>query len=142
MRESTHRCPAGDCPAGDCPTRVPHNQLMCPRHWRLVPGSLNRALYRASQDSAGADSREHQQAIRACTDAVSRHPAPDEQLPDRVRRFLAAYRHPNEINGETWNEQHVSRAIRAIHCHPHQPDPRTRRCRRCGATVSSDTGAG
>jgi hypothetical protein len=130
MGESTHRCPVGDCPA-----QVPRQQLMCPRHWRLMPGSLKRALYRAWQDGAGVGSREHQQAIRACIDAVS-PPAPDEQLPDRVRRFLAAYRHPNAINGETWDEEDVSRAIRAIRCYPHQPDPRTRRCRRCGATVS------
>ena len=58
MEPTTHRCPIGDCPA-----RVPHEQLMCPRHWRLVPPSLKRALYRAWQRGAGAGSREHQQAI-------------------------------------------------------------------------------
>lgn len=60
MEPTTHRCPIGDCPA-----QVPHERLMCPRHWRLVPPSLKRALYRAWHGGAGADSREHQRVIRA-----------------------------------------------------------------------------
>ena len=50
-----------------------------------------------------------------------------------VRRFLAGYRHPNHINGESWDEEDVTRLIRVMRCHPHKPDPRTRRCRLCGS---------
>ena len=134
MKPTTHRCPIGDCPA-----RVPHEQLMCPRHWQLVPPSLKRALYRTWQRGAGAGSREHQQAMRACIETAHAgcEPASDRNLRRMVRTFLAGYRHPNAINGESWDEEDVSRAIRAMRCHPHKPDPRTRRCRLCGATVSA-----
>ena len=65
MAHATHRCPVGDCPAGVHP-----DQLMCPRHWRLVPSPLRRALHRAWQGGAGAGSAEHQQAMRACIEAA------------------------------------------------------------------------
>ena len=128
----THRCPIGDCRE-----RVERERLMCPLHWRLVPCALKRAVYRAWQDGAGAGSREHQTAIRACIDTVtaSCQPASDLNLRAMVRRFLAGYRHPNQVNGEDWDEEDVTRVIRVIRCHPHRPDARTRRCRRCGATV-------
>ena len=54
-----------------------------------------------------------------------------------VRRFLAGYRHPNHINGESWDEEDVTRLIRVMRCHPHKPDPRTGRCRLCGAVLGS-----
>ena len=132
MEQATH-----SCTVGDCRTQVPREQLMCPRHWSLVPPSLKRALYRAWQGGAGAGSREHEAAMRACVEAAqaSCQPASDPQLRRMVRRFLADYRHPNAINGEDWDEDDVSRLIRAMRCHPHKPDPRTRRCRSCGATV-------
>jgi len=53
-----------------------------------------------------------------------------------VRRFLAGYRHPNHINGESWDEEDITRVIQVMRCHPHKPDPRTRRCLRCGATLA------
>lgn len=132
MGQPTHRCPVGDCPA-----QVPRHRLMCPRHWRLVPAPLKRALHRAWRDGAGARSHEHEEAMRACVEAAhaSCDPASDRHLRRMVRRFLARYRHPNAINGETWDEEDVSRVLRAMRCHPHKPDPATRRCRRCGATV-------
>ena len=111
---------------------------MCPRHWRLVPASLQRALYQAWQGGAGAGSRAQQHAIRACIEAAHASGQPtSDQNPRRVREFLARYRHPNAINGESWDEEDVSRVLRAMRCYPHKPDPRTRRCQRCGATVSS-----
>jgi hypothetical protein len=33
MLENTHACPAGDCTL-----QVEKNMLMCPAHWRQVPG--------------------------------------------------------------------------------------------------------
>ncbi|MGH2857318.1 MAG: hypothetical protein ACRDMJ_07510 [Solirubrobacteraceae bacterium] len=133
MAHATNRCPVGDCPA-----RLACEQLMCSRHWQLVPGSLKRALRRA-RTAAGPGSREHQQAIRACIDSAqaSCEPACDGDLRRMARRFLAGYRTPNAINGETWDEEDVTRMIRVMRCHPHKPDPRTRRCRLCGAVLGS-----
>jgi hypothetical protein len=129
----THRCPVGDCPA-----QIPGGRLLCPRHWRLVPPNLKRALRRAGRDGDGAD-RAHQATVRACLDAAQAacQPACDQNLRQMVRRFLAGYRHPNHINGESWDEEDVTRLIRVMRCHPHKPDPRTRRCRRCGVTVGA-----
>ena len=130
----THRCPIGDCPA-----QIPGGRLMCPRHWRLVPPNLKRALRRTGRDGDGAGSGTQQAAVRACLDAVQAacEPACDQNLRQMVRRFLAGYRHPNHINGESWDEEDVTRVIRVLRCHPHKPDPRTRRCLRCGATLAS-----
>ena len=134
MAPATHRCPVGDCPAAVHP-----EQLMCPRHWRLVPAPLKRVLYRAWEGGASARSAGHQQAIRACIEAAhaSCEPSRDQHLRQMVRRFLAGYRHPNAINGESWDEEDVTRLIRVMRCHPHKPDPRTRRCRCCGAVLGS-----
>jgi hypothetical protein len=133
-RNGTHRCPIGDCPA-----QIPGGRLMCPRHWRLVPPNLKRSLRRTGRDGDGAGSRTQQAAVRACLDAVQAtcEPACDQNLRQMVRRFLAGYRHPNHINGESWDEEDITRLIRVMRCHPHKPDPRTRRCRRCGVTVGA-----
>ena len=130
----THRCPIGDCPA-----QIPSGRLMCPRHWRLVPPNLKRTLRRAGGGGDGAGSRTQQRAARACLDAVQAacEPACDQNLRQMVRRFLAGYRHPNHINGESWDEEDITRVIRVLRCHPHKPDPRTRRCLRCGATLAT-----
>jgi hypothetical protein len=127
----THRCPIGDCPA-----QIPDGRLLCPRHWRVVPPNLKRALRRDGRDGAG---RAHQAAVGACLDAVQAayRPGCDQNLRQMVRRFLAGYRHPNHINGESWDEEDITRLIRVMRCHPHKPDPRTRRCRRCGVTVGA-----
>ena len=130
----THRCPIGDCPA-----QVPRERLLCPMHWRLVPPRLKRELRATWRSGQGAGSRAHRTAVRGCIDAVRAacQPASDQNLRRMVRRFLAGYRHPNHVNGETWDEEDVSRVIRVMRCHPHRPDPHTRRCRRCGATVTT-----
>jgi hypothetical protein len=129
----THRCPIGGCPA-----QIPGGRLLCPRHWRLVPPNLKRALRRAGSDENGT-SRAHQAAVRACLDAVQAacQPGCDQNLRQMVRRFLAGYRHPNQVNGESWDEEDITRLIRVMRCHPHKPDPHTRRCRRCGVTVGA-----
>jgi hypothetical protein len=131
---STHRCPVGDCPAP-----VPRERLMCQTHWRLVPPRLKRELRATWRGGKGAGSRAHRKTMRACIEAVTAacQPASDQNLRRMVRRFLAGYRHPNHVNGETWDEEDVSRVIRVMRCHPHRPDPTTRRCRRCGATVAT-----
>jgi hypothetical protein len=50
----------------------------------------------------------------------------------RIREFLAAYRHPNAINGQDWTEADIERLATVAAC-PHQPGPRDRRLggRRC-----------
>ena len=132
--DRTHRCPVGDCTA-----RVPCEQLMCPTHWQLVPPKLKRALRQAWRGGQGAGTRAHRAAARACIGAARSgcQPACDQNLRAMVRRFLAGYRHPNHINGESWDEEDVSRFVRVMRCHPHKPDPRTRRCVRCGATLAT-----
>jgi len=127
------------CPVGDCNAEVPRELLICPTHWQLVPAKLKRALRQAWRDGDGAGSRAHQHAIRACIEAVraASQPACDQNLRAMVRRFLAGYRHPNKPDGESWDEEDITRAIRVMRCHPHKPDPRTRRCLRCGATVTT-----
>jgi hypothetical protein len=130
----THRCPIGDRPA-----QGPDEQLMRPKRWRLLPASLQRALYRAWPGGADAGSTAHQHAIHARIEAAhaSGQPTSDPNPRRIVRELPARYRHPNAINGETWDEEDVSRTVRAMHRYPHNPDPRTRHCRHCGATVSS-----
>jgi hypothetical protein len=120
MAQTTHRWPVRDCPA-----HIPHEQLMCPRHWPLVPSSLKRALHRAWRAGAGDGSREHQQAMRACIEAAqaSCEPASDRHPRRMARTFLADYRHPNAINGETWDEEDITRMIRAIRCTRTSPTP-------------------
>jgi len=63
----THQCPG---PA--CTEQVNHNQLMCPRHWYLVPKPLRHAVWIAWNRSAGAGTPAHQAAMRAAIAAVSR----------------------------------------------------------------------
>ena len=128
-----HRCPIGDCTA-----QVSRERLMCPRHWQLVPAKLKRALRRVWRNGQGAGTRAHRAAVHACIHAArsSCHPSCDQNLRGMVRRFLAGYRHPNHINGESWDEEDITRVIQVMRCHPHKPDPRTRRCLRCGATLA------
>ena len=64
-------------------------------------------------------------------------PACDQNLRRQVRRFLAGYRHPNHTDGESWDEEDITRLVHVMRCHPHKPDPRTRRCLRCGATLAT-----
>lgn len=54
-----------ECPITACTTRVPHEHLMCPPHWRKVPRDLQHAVYAAYRRDdliAHAD---------ACTEAIA-----------------------------------------------------------------------
>jgi len=110
---------------------------MCATHWQLVPARLKRALRETWR--AGAGTRAHRAAAQACIRAAraNSHPACDQNLRAVVRRFLAGYRHPNHPAGESWDEEDITRVIRVMRCHLHKPDPRTRRCLRCGATLAT-----
>ena len=132
--EGVHRCPVGDCTA-----RVPRERLMCARHWQLVPAKLKRTRRQAWRSGRGAGTRAHRAAARACVRAArsDSHPDCDQNLRRQVRRFLTGYRHPNHINGESWDEDDITRLVQVMRCHPHKPDPRTRRCLRCGATLAT-----
>jgi hypothetical protein len=132
--EGVHRCPVGDCTA-----RVPRERLMCARHWQLVPAKLKRTLRQAWRSGRGAGTRAHRAAARACVRAARSNSRPDcdQNLRRQVRRFLTGYRHPNHINGESWDEDDITRLVQVMRCHPHKPDPRTRRCLRCGATAAT-----
>jgi hypothetical protein len=125
------------CPVGDCVARVPRGRLMCPAHWQLVPAKLKRALHRASRNGNGAGSRAHRAAAHACIEAAeTRHRRSCQHSMRRTaRRFLAAYTHPNRIDGEMWDEEDT--ALRVLRCQAHKPDPRTSRCLHCGATLAT-----
>lgn len=59
-----------ECPVDACPRRVPDHQLMCARHWRLVPPDLQRRLYRAWDRGAGAGTDAHADAMAAAIHAA------------------------------------------------------------------------
>ena len=87
----------------------------------------------------GASTRAHRAAAQACVRAARSNSQPDcdQNLRHQVRRFLTGYRHPNPITGESWDEDDITRLVQVMRCHPHKPDPRTRRCLRCGATLAT-----
>ena len=60
------------CPAGDCTLQVGNDMLMCPAHWRLVPGAIQRAVQAAWRRGAGEGSLAHHSAITAAVRAVNR----------------------------------------------------------------------
>ena len=72
------KAPAGartdghDCPVRICELDVRADRLMCPPHWRMVPKPLQRAVYAAWQDGAGAGSTAHWAACQAAIRAVER----------------------------------------------------------------------
>jgi hypothetical protein len=68
---SDHRCPTAGCE-----NQVAADQLVCLKHWRLVPRDLQRALCRAYAGGAGAFTDEHIDAMYACVDAVDRQLSP------------------------------------------------------------------
>jgi hypothetical protein len=135
---STASINTNSCLVGECPEAAGDQQPLCAAHWQRVPLALKRRLRRASHEGAEA-SAAYESALRACVEAAeaSCQPAADKNLRRMVRTFLAAYRHPNAINGESWDEDDVTRLIRAMRCYPHRPDPRTQRCTSCGVTVKA-----
>jgi hypothetical protein len=58
------------CPIPGCTTPVPHHQLMCRTHYRMVPAHLGQELYRAYNRGAGQGSERHVRAMEACIEAV------------------------------------------------------------------------
>ena len=122
------------CPVGDCTAQVPRELLMCLTHWHLVPAKLKRALRQAWRGGHGAGTHAYRAAAQACIQAARSNSRPtcDQKLRAMVRRFLAAYRHPNQPDNESWDNEDTARVLR---CRAHKADPRTSRCLRCGATV-------
>ena len=62
----------------------------------------------------GAGTRAHRAAAQACIGAARSNcqPACDQNLRAMVRRFLAGYRHPNHPDGESWDEEDITRLVR------------------------------
>ena len=127
------------CPVADCNARVPRELLICPTHWQLVPAKLKRALRQARRGGQGAGTRAYRAAAQACIQAARSNSQPtcDQNLRAIVRRFLAAYRHPNKPDRESWDDEDTTRALLVLRCRAHKPDARTSRCLRCGATVTT-----
>lgn len=65
MTDDTHQCPIDRCVI-----RVIPQQLMCKKHWGMVPRDLQRDVYAAWRRGDGAGSGEHQQAMDAAIHAV------------------------------------------------------------------------
>jgi hypothetical protein len=61
-----------DCPIDRCVQRVPHHQLMCRRHWRMVPAADATAVYGTWRNGRGAGSEEHIEAMNMAIAAVER----------------------------------------------------------------------
>ena len=113
-RPPDRRWPARPCTAARSATAPPGSRAsgsMCARHWRLVPAELNRAL-------ASVARRRRRRHPRAPRRRASVHPRRPRELRARprsepaamVRRFLAGYRRPNHITGESWDEEDVTRS--------------------------------
>lgn len=64
--EDTHPCPIDRC----VKTNVPDHLLMCGRHWKMVPGELQRAVYAAYRRGQGIGTPELAEAQRNAIDAV------------------------------------------------------------------------
>lgn len=60
------------CPVGNCTLQVDNDVLMCPAHWRQVPGAIQRAVQAAWRGGAGEGSLAHHSAITAAVRAVNR----------------------------------------------------------------------
>ena len=76
----THTCPGPRCTA-----EVDPAMLMCPAHWRQVPGPVRRAVWVAWNRGAGAGTRAHAAAIRLAVAAVSRDIVPASSLKHPAR---------------------------------------------------------
>ncbi len=59
------------CPVRRCEQLVGPDKLMCPGHWRMVPGPIRRAVWAAWRNGAGAGTPAHRAAIRRAIQAVS-----------------------------------------------------------------------
>jgi hypothetical protein len=67
MPQNTHVCPVADCTL-----QVDNGLLMCPAHWRQVPGAIQNAVWAAWRNGAGEGSLAHHSAITAAVRAVGR----------------------------------------------------------------------
>lgn len=59
------------CPVERCTERVAQHQLMCRRHWKMVPRNLQSPVYATWRDGAGYGTEEHDAAMKAAITAVN-----------------------------------------------------------------------
>lgn len=59
------------CPVGRCVVLVGNHQLMCRKHWKLVPPATQREVYRSWDDGEGAGTVEHKQAMNTAIAVVN-----------------------------------------------------------------------
>jgi hypothetical protein len=77
-RSSPHRCHAIECE-----TEVPPWQLMCRRHWLIVPAELQREVwrhYKPGQEISKQPSRDYLAAAEAAIEAVAKIERPQLRL--------------------------------------------------------------
>lgn len=85
-----HHCAVGD---DLCKRVISTRLLMCPKHWRMVPGELQSALWRAFRARSDHDrlpvlSRSYLEAREACIVAVREKIAIATRPPDQHRMPL------------------------------------------------------
>lgn len=59
------------CHAKGCRTEVPPKLLMCARHWRMVPRSLQQAVWRTYRPGQEVDKRITDRYVEAATAAIN-----------------------------------------------------------------------
>jgi hypothetical protein len=69
-----------ECPASLCTEQIGPGLLICPRHWRLVPAAVRRAVWIAWRRGTGAGTPAHRSAIRLAIAAVNRDVVPASSI--------------------------------------------------------------
>jgi hypothetical protein len=64
--------PQHRCPATGCKIPVDADKLMCGPHWAMVPGPLQKAVYRAWDHGNGSGTAAHVHAMDYAIGAVNR----------------------------------------------------------------------
>jgi hypothetical protein len=58
------------CPIAGCGYQIDPSRLMCRTHWYTVPKELRDQVWATWRSGQGADSRDHQEAVRRAIAAV------------------------------------------------------------------------
>lgn len=56
---TTHACPINGCPV----VGIPHERLMCNKHWRYVPGKVQREVWKAYHRRESSSEAAHAHAL-------------------------------------------------------------------------------
>ncbi len=74
---SAHR----KCPVLGCQMAVAGNKFMCPTHWQMVPGAIQKRVYQTFR--VAPQSEAHFRAMGQAVDFVNKYSAPHAALPEK-----------------------------------------------------------